>query len=173
MERIADARAAAGLVAPRLGRGAVELARRQSVVTHAHLRSQLCCALYCLWARRIVEGSADPWLAAVETLRAMLPEGRAWSGRSWRAASGPMTRPTGGGSGGHAVDALRSARQVVELGDYEAVVKAAVALGNDTDTTACIAGGIAGLRGGSSRSRAGGGRGCGADAGPAVAGRAD
>jgi ADP-ribosyl-[dinitrogen reductase] hydrolase len=28
------------------------------------------------------------------------------------------------------------------------VVKAAVALGNDTDTTACVAGGIAGLRDG-------------------------
>ena len=33
-------------------------------------------------------------------------------------------------------------------GHYEDVVKAAVALGNDTDTTACVAGGIAGLRDG-------------------------
>ena len=29
--------------------------------------------------------------------------------------------------------------------DYEQIVKAAIALGDDTDTTACIAGGIAGL----------------------------
>ncbi len=30
--------------------------------------------------------------------------------------------------------------------NYEAVVKYAVSLGDDTDTTACIAGGLAGLR---------------------------
>jgi ADP-ribosylglycohydrolase len=29
---------------------------------------------------------------------------------------------------------------------YEQVVKAAIALGHDTDTTACVAGGMAGLR---------------------------
>jgi ADP-ribosylglycohydrolase len=29
---------------------------------------------------------------------------------------------------------------------YEAVVKAAIALGHDTDTTACIAGGLAGIK---------------------------
>ena len=32
--------------------------------------------------------------------------------------------------------------------DYESVVRAAVAFGNDTDTTACIAGGLAGIRDG-------------------------
>ena len=26
-------------------------AQEQSVITHGHLRSQVCCALYCLWAR--------------------------------------------------------------------------------------------------------------------------
>jgi ADP-ribosylglycohydrolase len=31
---------------------------------------------------------------------------------------------------------------------YERVVKTAVSLGHDTDTTACVAGGIAGLRDG-------------------------
>ncbi|BAC88054.1 gsr0113 [Gloeobacter violaceus PCC 7421] len=31
-------------------------------------------------------------------------------------------------------------------GAYEQVVKLAVSLGNDTDTTACLAGGIAGLQ---------------------------
>lgn len=29
---------------------------------------------------------------------------------------------------------------------YKAVLKAAIALGNDTDTTACIAGGLAGIQ---------------------------
>jgi ADP-ribosylglycohydrolase len=41
---------------------------------------------------------------------------------------------------------LRSARWAQGAGAYEQVVKAAVRLGHDTDTTACVAGGIAGLR---------------------------
>ena len=46
------------------------------------------------------------------------------------------------------VDCLNSARLAVEAGPFEDVVKAAVAMGNDTDTTACVAAGIAGLRDG-------------------------
>jgi len=46
------------------------------------------------------------------------------------------------------MDCLNSARLAMEAGSYEDAVKAAVALGNDTDTTACVAGGVAGLRDG-------------------------
>jgi len=52
---------------------------------------------------------------------------------------------TPGTGSGYVVDSLRSARWVVPKANYEQVVRAAVALGHDTDTTACIAGGIAGL----------------------------
>jgi len=41
-----------------------------------------------------------------------------------------------------------SARWAMQHQTYDDVVLAAIALGNDTDTTACVAGGIAGLRGG-------------------------
>jgi ADP-ribosyl-[dinitrogen reductase] hydrolase len=37
---------------------------------------------------------------------------------------------------------------VAALGGHERAVKAAIALGDDTDTTACVAGGIVGVRGG-------------------------
>jgi ADP-ribosylglycohydrolase len=37
---------------------------------------------------------------------------------------------------------------VRSAGSYETVVRAAIRLGNDTDTTACVAGGLAGLRDG-------------------------
>ena len=47
----------------------------QSRVTHGHLRSQVCCALYCLWARRTLEGAANAWADAVATFRALYPEG--------------------------------------------------------------------------------------------------
>ena len=46
------------------------------------------------------------------------------------------------------MDCLFSAKWALEQGDFEAVVKAAISLGHDTDTTACVAGGIAGIRDG-------------------------
>lgn len=42
---------------------------------------------------------------------------------------------------GYVVDSLWSAKAACQESTYAGVVKAAVALGNDTDTTACIAGG--------------------------------
>ena len=51
-----------------------------------------------------------------------------------------------GRGSGYVLDSLRSARQALQAGSYEAVIKEAIAFGLDTDTTACIAGGIAGLR---------------------------
>ncbi|MBR0141721.1 MAG: ADP-ribosylglycohydrolase family protein, partial [Ruminococcus sp.] len=52
-----------------------------------------------------------------------------------------------GNGSGYVVDSIRSAFMLMKTSDsYEEVVKKAVALGNDTDTTACIAGGIAGIR---------------------------
>lgn len=124
----------------------VQDARLQSRVTHGHLRSQLCCALYCVWARRILDEIPDPWQDAVSTLRTIYPESSPefteleWSIR-------PDDPPQGTGSG-YVVDCLRSARLALQAETYEQVVKAAVALGNDTDTSACVAGGIAGIRDG-------------------------
>lgn len=55
-------------------------------------------------------------------------------------------RPTAKGSG-YVVDCLWSARIAMEeSSDFESAVKRAIAFGNDTDTTACVAGGIAGIR---------------------------
>ncbi len=118
-------------------------ARAQSLVTHGHLRAQLCCALYCLWARRLLDDADAPWDDAVRTLRVLVADEPAaveeleWSIR-------PDDPPIGEGSG-YVVDSLRSARWAVEATDYESAVRRAIRLGHDTDTTACIAGGIAGL----------------------------
>jgi ADP-ribosylglycohydrolase len=121
-------------------------ARKQSIVTHAHLRSQLCCALYCLWARYTLDGVEDSWNEAVRRLRGIYGEGSAeieeieWAIR-------PDAEAEVQGSG-YVVDCLRSARWAMQFDTYERVVKAAVSLGKDTDTTACVAGGIAGIRDG-------------------------
>lgn len=121
-------------------------AHEQSRVTHGHARSLACCALYCLWARRSLEAHPTPWAAAVSALRAIYQPDEALLGEL-EFQLRPDDEPSGQGSG-YVVDSLRSARWSVEQGAYEQVVKAAVGLGNDTDTTACVAGGIAGIRDG-------------------------
>jgi len=124
----------------------VEDAHRQSRVTHGHARAQVCCALYCLWARRIVQIATDPWRDAVEALRDIYGHASQEYAELEQAIR-PDDPPAGHGSG-YVVDSLRSARWALQAGGYEQVVKAAISLGHDTDTTACIAGGIAGIRDG-------------------------
>lgn len=123
-----------------------ELARdamRQSAVTHAHLRSQLCCALYALWARGVLEQREDPWAQAVAFVKADVKENATARDELDRAVLASASLPVRGT--GYVVDCLWSAHQVCQQKDYASVVRAAVALGHDTDTTACVAGGIAGL----------------------------
>ncbi len=124
----------------------VEDAHRQSRVTHGHVRAQVCCALYCLWARRILHNAADPWRDAVGALRDIYGQASQEYAELERAIR-PDDPPKGGGSG-YVVDSLQSARWALQAGDYQQAVKAAIALGHDTDTSACIAGGIAGIRDG-------------------------
>lgn len=121
-------------------------AHDQSRVTHGHVRAQACCALYCLWARRILEQAAEPWEASVSTLRSIYgTESLAFA--ELEREIQPGAPPKGHGSG-YVVDCLHSARLACLAGSYEQVVKTAIALGHDTDTTACVAGGIAGIRDG-------------------------
>ncbi|OJH38018.1 ADP-ribosylglycohydrolase family protein [Cystobacter ferrugineus] len=116
----------------------------QSRVTHGHVRSQVCCALYCLWARRTLEGSSRAWADALASFRALYPVGM--EQRSELEAAVRPDVPYRGKGTGYVVDCLLSARDCLEADSFERVVKAAIVLGHDTDTTAAVAGGIAGLR---------------------------
>ena len=122
----------------------VQLAGRQSLPTHGHPRSQIACAVYCLWARAVLEKNADPWESAVarfhakgcaelfpaDEVRLVLDSGNATAARGT----------------GYVVDTLWSAKAAVEsTTSFEACVHHAVRLGHDTDTTAAVAGGIAGI----------------------------
>lgn len=116
----------------------------QSRTTHAHPSARACCALYCLWARRTLEGHSAPWAAAIQAFReiylAETPE-RIMLDEIIKPEEPFHTRGSG-----FVVDTLRSAEAVQSADKYAAIVRAAIALGNDTDTTACVAGGIAGVR---------------------------
>jgi ADP-ribosylglycohydrolase len=122
----------------------VRLADRQSLPTHGHARSRIACAFYCLWARTVLAGGNSPWLAAENSLRAIAPS-MDWPEDEIERVLDPGNAGRVGGSG-HVIDTLWSARQAVEATHgYEACVRHAIGLGHDTDTTAAVAGGIAGL----------------------------
>jgi len=121
-------------------------AHRQCLITHGHLCNQVCCALYCLVARCLLSGAdfenaLQKAVMTLEDLYSTMPEYAQeleWSvrpGETW----------VGRGSG-YVVDCLRSAFMIMECADhYEYAVKRAVLLGDDTDTTACVTGGLAGI----------------------------
>jgi ADP-ribosyl-[dinitrogen reductase] hydrolase len=119
-------------------------AARQSLPTHAHPRSQVACALYCLWARATLEGKDDTWERASATMRALCVDHPEWQ-TELRTVVRPG-EPIRGSGGGYVLDCLHSARLALEEESFQRVIQRAVSLGDDTDTTAAVAGGIAGLR---------------------------
>ncbi|MFT4508989.1 ADP-ribosylglycohydrolase family protein [Caballeronia sp. 15711] len=124
---------------------AVDLAMRQGLPTHGHIRSQLCCAMYALIARRLLEGASAG--EAVERAGANL---RQRFGGSASAPEMNLVLNTGHESGrgsGYVLDSPRSAVQcLLTTSDFQTCLQRAVSLGNDTDTTATISGGLGGLR---------------------------
>ncbi len=125
----------------------VEDAHRQCLITHGHVCNQVCCALYCLAAQKLMEGldvheAIEAGLGALRRSYRDLPEYEQeleWSIRPDQTWEGTGT--------GYVVDCLRSAFMIfLQASDYEDGVKRAVLLGNDTDTTACVAGGLLGIR---------------------------
>lgn len=117
----------------------------QSHVTHAHLRAKICCALYCLWARYILKDMDinTAWDKAVSILREVYQNKEAELEQLEKyIRPDELDNVTGSG---YVVDCLKSARYALQQNNYQDVIKTAISLGRDTDTTACVAGGIAGL----------------------------
>lgn len=127
-------------------------AHKQCLITHGNRCNQVCCALYCLVARALLDGLDG---AAGTQFTTVLH----WSVRLLRLIYREMPEyeqelewsirpdePWEGKGSGYVVDSLRSAFMIMEkAGSYEEAVKRAIRLGNDTDTTACITGGLAGI----------------------------
>ncbi len=121
----------------------VRYAAEASKLTHGHSRSQAVSAVYCLIARRLLEGDdVDEHLVAgaISEVRRTGPE-------DLGSELDLLTRYEVRTGGGYVLDSFWSAWAVFASTDsYQAAVEKAVRLGNDTDTTACLAGGLAGLR---------------------------
>ncbi len=127
---------------------------RASRVTHGSAEAQIACALHALLVRRVLQGAGDRerMLAeTVATLRASLE--RSGLPRSKEAAEpadalaalDAFVAWTGRSGCGRVVDSFWSAWDAFATApDYVSCVTAAVQYGDDTDTTAAIAGGLAG-----------------------------
>lgn len=121
-------------------------AHAQCLITHGNPCNHVCCALYCLVARflfcELTFTSAVE--KAVGVLRDIYREQPSYAAElEW---SVRPDLPWEGNGSGYVVDCLRSAFMIMErAADYEEAVKQAVLLGDDTDTTACVTGGLAGI----------------------------
>ena len=123
-----------------------------SAITHAHARSQMACGIYISIAVALLEG-ADPQTAYLQALqdiqtiysvREFLLEkphfGRIFSGEI---AKIPVEEIN---SGGYVIDTLESSLWcLLNSSSYSEAVLKAVNLGGDTDTTAAVTGGLAGI----------------------------
>ncbi len=125
-------------------------AHLQSLPTHAHPRSLVACAYYSLVARGYLATRADPWSWAdqrLEEIYNVWPDERERSGLLIELdvlRRFPKTDQPGGT--GYVLDTIWSARKALEDETFENVVRTAILFGHDTDTTAAVACGLAGIR---------------------------
>lgn len=121
-------------------------AHRQSAVTHGHVCNQVCCSVYCLTARYMLNGQpfSDALDCAVKQLNKIYENMDYEYIKELKKLHLNETL-TGSGTG-YVVDCLKSSFMIMEKAtNYEDAVRQAIALGNDTDTTACVTGGLAGI----------------------------
>lgn len=128
----------------------VREAHLQSLPTHAHPRSRIACAFYCLVATGYLQGIADPWASAdgrLEEVYKAWPDARERNEyfRELDVLRGFPKHDAPRGTG-YVLDTIWSVRRALEESTFEDVVRTAILFGNDTDTTACVAGGLAGIR---------------------------
>lgn len=105
----------------------------QSAVTHRHDHSKAACGVYCVAARRLLNGqtAASAFVDGLRLSHVQLPI------------------PKEPGGSGYVLDSLAFAIKAARSGkDYRENVLDAIRLGADTDTTAAIAGGLLGIMGG-------------------------
>jgi len=130
----------------------LEAAHRVSCLTHAHPRAQMACGFYCLMAAELLKGVAPQ--EAYE--RSIAKAGEAYSKMPFeselhhfqRILSGKLGKADSStiNSSGYVVDTLEASIWcLLTTNSYSDAVLKAVNLGEDTDTTATVTGGLAGL----------------------------
>lgn len=120
-----------------------------SGITHPHMRSRVSCALYSLISFYMLQGKKvyDAYAVAVEDVK-KFSETRHDVAEIIRTLSEIDDFQNHESTGtGYVVDCFWTSVKVVHAStSYEDAIKRAIAYGNDTDTTACVAGGLAGIK---------------------------
>ena len=123
-----------------------------SSITHRHSRSLMACGIYCLIARNLLEGKSpmEAYQEAIDQASGIYDRNpfsmelhhfrRVFGGKI---ASLPEDTIK---SSGYVIDTLEASIWcLLTSGSYSEAVLKAVNLGYDTDTTACVTGGLAGI----------------------------
>lgn len=128
---------------------AVYIGGQQSIITHAHPLSQVTCALYTQLAIQVMANpQRTDWYERARDAALKLEAEQALTHAQQMALDdiiqyGKTDMPVGSG---FVVNSFWSAIFALDRSaDYLQTIRRAVAFGNDTDTTACIAGGLAAL----------------------------
>ncbi|HJJ27781.1 MAG TPA: ADP-ribosylglycohydrolase family protein [Methanocorpusculum sp.] len=132
---------------------AFDLIHTYSALTHAHPISKMTCGIYACVAVKLLDGEDKVWAVEEGASAAARyyhenPEFRPWYQYFTRIFNRILGNigEVGIRSGGFAVDTLEAALWVLLTQEsFEATVLHAVNLGEDTDTTAAVAGGLAGI----------------------------
>ena len=125
----------------------VEYAHLQSMITHGDIVPQVCCAFYSLWVKETAKGNSirESYETAADKLTKIYTDKSEYL-YYFVERLRPLDYNIKGKGTGYVLDTLRSVRDVLfEQGNYRDVIINSVLLGNDTDTVAAIAGGIAGI----------------------------
>ena len=135
--------------------GAVENVHDMSALTHAHIRSKMACGIYFFCVRELAErrGTISELLQKAVDLAFSFYEKEAASNAELdhferiRDVDSLKGIPEGQiKSGGYVIESIEAALWcMLNTSSYEECVLKAVNLGHDTDTTAAIAGGLAGI----------------------------
>ncbi|HSJ04924.1 MAG: ADP-ribosylglycohydrolase family protein [Verrucomicrobium sp.] len=133
---------------------AIAASHLASMITHAHPRSQLACGFYTLYVRGLLQElepipalrqtwqQAETLYANHEDFHQEWPQFKRLHPDVLPDLGEPEVKSTG-----YCIHTLESSIWcLIHTADFESCVLRAVNLGEDTDTTGCVAGGLAGLR---------------------------
>ncbi len=130
-----------------------QVIKEVSALTHGHIRSAIACLFYLSIAEQILAGQEKKaaYLTACKQMQTWMQDQEIADEEQQvfaKVLSGEIHLEQEGNvqSGGYVMDSLEASLWCfLKYGDYASAVLAAVNLGTDTDTTAAITGGLAGL----------------------------
>lgn len=120
--------------------------QQQSLITHGHICNQICCAFYNLVASYLLKGLnfEKSYEKAVNTLRSIYKEDEKYLDEFEQNILPDGVVELKGT--GYVIDCLKSCFEIIRnTSSYEEAIKKSIAMGYDTDTTAAVVGGLAGI----------------------------